>query len=191
MIEFRYNRKKVSAKQAVRVGAGLEESLRNPLQQIRPGVARTCGVTVEGDPFRIARNQPDLRIYVFYHEEWHFTNEELWKLAQGMGENVKSLTPTDIRNTIIPGHRQQRRIRMRCLFQSVVAGILFLIPFWLWLGMYLLISPDTAIARLLVVGFGLYFFGAIQLICLVVYVFLVLPAIWIEAPARRSGKEWR
>jgi hypothetical protein len=44
--------------------------------------AKNYGVTTEGDPFRIHFNQPDLRVYIFYHEEWNFTQEDLERLAQ-------------------------------------------------------------------------------------------------------------
>jgi len=61
--------------------------------------------------------------------------------------------------------------------ETVQVAMLCLIPFWIWLAMYLLIAPDSAVARVLVVGLGLWFFGVIQLVGLGILV-LMLGEIW-------------
>lgn len=89
MIEFRFNPEKLHEEEAVRLGAKLEKALRDAIDEVRPRGKKDYGVTVEGDPFGpIAHNLPDLRIYVFYHQEWGFAPDELEKLAGGMLENV-------------------------------------------------------------------------------------------------------
>ena len=89
MIEFRYMRDKISDEDAFVIGRKLEDLLRDAVAQIRPN-NRNYGVTVEGDPFRpIAFNQPSLRVYVFYHQEWNFTADELKRLADALAANVE------------------------------------------------------------------------------------------------------
>lgn len=90
MIEFRYKSDKVSLLQAKAIGDGLEEALRLAIGNC----SRKKGdynITVEGDPFGpIAYNQPDFRAYVFYHEDWRFTPNDLQCLAAGMGTYIQS-----------------------------------------------------------------------------------------------------
>lgn len=75
MIEFRYG-KKISDEQAVAIGGKLECALRNAIIALGRS-KKDYGVTVEGDPFGpITHGQPDLRIYVFYHDDWDFTAKE-------------------------------------------------------------------------------------------------------------------
>mgnify|MGYP003404048713 CR=1 FL=1 len=88
MVEFRYNPEKISEEKAARLGAGFEESFRVALSLIRE--KNEYGLTVEGDPFHIHFNQPDLRIYIFYHQEWNFTKDELSQLAFYMGARVEN-----------------------------------------------------------------------------------------------------
>lgn len=91
MIEFRYHRNKVSDAQAANIGSMLEAALRESILPLRPSKGE-YGVTVEGDPFGpIAHQQPDLRIYIFYHAEWEFTAEELERLPQGMRHQVDEI----------------------------------------------------------------------------------------------------
>ena len=103
MIEFRYNPKKVSGMQAVELGATLEEALRNALREARP-TRDDYGVFVEGDPFSICHNQPDLRIYVFYHQSWDFKEEELAALPKVMsrflGPTLKTVGLAGVSGTI-------------------------------------------------------------------------------------------
>lgn len=90
MIEFRFRPDKLLEKEAAKLGANLEKALRDAIDRIRPRGKKDYGVTVEGDPFGpITHNLPDLRIYVFYHQEWSFAPDELERLAPGMLENVK------------------------------------------------------------------------------------------------------
>jgi hypothetical protein len=90
MIEFRYRPEKLHAGEAAKLGGSLEGDLRAIIDKIRPAGKKDYGITVEGDPFGpIIHNLPDLRIYVFYHQEWHFAPDELERLAAGMLENVK------------------------------------------------------------------------------------------------------
>ncbi len=90
MIEFRYAPECINPKEAVLLNNGLEGTLRNAIKRVRDNV-HEYGVTVEGDPFRLKQNQPMLRIYVFYHQEWNFTPEELELLPITMGDEVYSL----------------------------------------------------------------------------------------------------
>ena len=92
MIVGRYDSGVLSKRRAKQVFGTLEDALRIVIGEVRPGKSG-YGVTVEGDPFGpIALNQPDLRIYVFYHAEWLFTPEELDALASGFhAEVVKEL----------------------------------------------------------------------------------------------------
>ncbi len=63
------------------------------------------------------------------------------------------------------------------LFEKLKWLIICLAPFWLWLAMYFLIAPDTALARFLVVGLGLYCLGVIQVLCLLFYAVGILPTL--------------
>ena len=90
MNEFRYKREKITDAQAEVIGRGLEDAVRSAIAQVRDSLG--YGVTTEGDPFGpIAHNQPDLRIYVFYHQEWEFSEDELAALAAHMKISVSKL----------------------------------------------------------------------------------------------------
>lgn len=85
MIEFRFNREKIPEHQAAQLCADFEGALRVALREVRPLVGRDdYNVFVEGDPFRAQSNQPDLRIYVFYHPSWNFSEAELAELPKTM-----------------------------------------------------------------------------------------------------------
>ena len=71
------------------------------------------------------------------------------------------------------------------IWRSFYMGVFCLAPFWLWLGMYFFIAPDSAMTRAIVVGAGLFFLGVIQLICFGLYFFGALPIIW-AVPTRRN-----
>lgn len=84
MIEFRYKKDTVPDEKAAVLGEMLEGILRKAIEKFRL-TREGYGVTVEGDPFGpIAFNQPDLRIYVFYHDDWGFSQDELRRLTQGV-----------------------------------------------------------------------------------------------------------
>ena len=53
---------------------------------------------------------------------------------------------------------------------SLILTVLALTPFWLWYGCYHLLSPDSFLEKLLVIGFGAYFLGAIQFMLLIVLI---------------------
>lgn len=90
MIEFRFNPGKISHENAVVIGSKLESALRRAIGTVRSSTS--YGITVEGDPFGpIAHNQPDLRMYIFYHQEWNFTASELEDLATGMQTPVRCM----------------------------------------------------------------------------------------------------
>ena len=90
MIEFRYS-DKISEDDAYQVGSGLEAALRQSIEEVLPRGA-PYNITVEGDPFGvIAFNQPDLRIYIFYHPEWNFTPEDLVHLTEAMGRETEKI----------------------------------------------------------------------------------------------------
>ncbi len=91
MIEFRYDPQKLDEGKARFIASCLERELREAIRKIRPNLSRQYGVTTEGDPFRIAFNQPELRILIFYHEEWKFTARELERLLKKMKASVGSL----------------------------------------------------------------------------------------------------
>ncbi len=94
MIEFRFKRRKVTPKTATCLCRQLEGALRNAISGVRKGRS-DYKVTVEGDPFsRLIQNQPDLRIYIFYHKEWNFTPEELTQLAESMMASVSDILRT-------------------------------------------------------------------------------------------------
>lgn len=80
MIEFRYKPERLSVAQAVDIAIALEEALRSAVREVRPAHTKAYNVFVEGDPFNVEHNQPDLRVYVFYHADWNFNPEELAKL---------------------------------------------------------------------------------------------------------------
>lgn len=91
MMEFRYDEKKISNKQAAAIGEGLESALRNAIAALGRQ-KKDYGVTVEGDAFGpIAHGQPDLRIYVFYHDDWNFTTQELTNLPHEIKTEVELL----------------------------------------------------------------------------------------------------
>lgn len=91
MIEFRYDRRKMSDTAAVSVGEKLASILRAAIRGIRPERGE-YGVTVEGDPFGpIAHEQPDLRIYIFYHADWEFSSAEKQFLSEEMKAQVRLL----------------------------------------------------------------------------------------------------
>lgn len=73
---------------------------------------------------------------------------------------------------------------MRKFWESLQVIGAFLLPFWFWLAMYLVIAPDGWLGRAIIVGFGLYFLGAIQLICLGFMAFF-LHSIWTDKPRRQ------
>jgi len=95
MIEFRYNPKSINEEQAEDLAAFFEEALREIIIAVRKDAPSGFGITTEGDPFRIRRNQPLLRIYVFYHQQWKFTPEELETLANKMSQEVRSFLDTE------------------------------------------------------------------------------------------------
>jgi len=77
MIEIRYKEDALTTEEVAMICDVLEEALRASINNVRPE-KKTYGITLEADPFGpIHRNQPDLRIYVLYHEEWRFTEVEL------------------------------------------------------------------------------------------------------------------
>ncbi len=84
MIEFRYNPEKISKFKAEGICPDLEGALRSALREARP-IYEGCSVFLEGDPFNVRHNQPDLRIYVFYHPSWNFSEGELAQLPKAMG----------------------------------------------------------------------------------------------------------
>jgi hypothetical protein len=94
MIEFRYAPESINDNEAQRINDGLESALRNTLQRVRPSISHEYSITVEGDPFKFKVKQPTLRIYVFYHQEWNFTPDELELLARTMGDEVNSMLTT-------------------------------------------------------------------------------------------------
>ncbi len=97
MIEFRYRPEKLHKKEAAKLGENLEQALRDIIDKIRPRSNKNFGITVEGDPFgSIIHNLPDLRIYVFYHQDWSFAPDELERLALGMLENVKKALASSV-----------------------------------------------------------------------------------------------
>lgn len=90
MIEFRFDSNKVNDYQSRVLGEKLEPSLRIAISSVRPD-KNDYTITVEGDPFgSISHNQPDLRIYIFYHAEWNFTADELEAIANKMRIMVDS-----------------------------------------------------------------------------------------------------
>jgi hypothetical protein len=54
----------------------------------------------------------------------------------------------------------------------LLVTLLCFIPTWIWLGAYYMIQPDSDLAKIALFGIGLYFFGFIQLILVVVWIFL-------------------
>ncbi|MBU2103949.1 hypothetical protein KKD81_00775 [Patescibacteria group bacterium] len=90
MIEGRYHTELLSRREARLVFGKLESALREAIRQVRPEKTE-YGITVEGDPYVIAFNEPELRIYVFYHQEWNFTPEELKILASAMLAGVMKI----------------------------------------------------------------------------------------------------
>ncbi len=92
MIVVRFDSKRLSVDQAQEICAGLESSLRDAIRLVRPRVEHEYGVTVEGDPFGlIAHKQPELRINIFYHQEWGFVDVELEELVNRMLANIRQL----------------------------------------------------------------------------------------------------
>lgn len=103
MIEFRYKREKLSDSQAQALGSQLERMLREAIDTIRPDKLG-YGVTVEGDAFGpITHNLPGLRIYVFYHQEWDFSDYELESLLSDMVGDI-GLTMQKLEIARIPFH---------------------------------------------------------------------------------------
>jgi hypothetical protein len=104
MIEFRHDSKKISGVQAVQLCAPLEEALRSTLRRIRPARGDDYSVFVEGDAFNVCHNQPDLRIYVFYHPSWEFNDDELSGLPRTMAgflePTLEGLGLSHLRTTI-------------------------------------------------------------------------------------------
>ena len=64
-------------------------------------------------------------------------------------------------------------------FWAIVGLIIFLIPFWLWLLIRYLLSPEGFWQNLFFTCVGVYFLGFIQVILLIIYV-LVLLVTWPE-----------
>ncbi|MBU2103819.1 hypothetical protein KKD95_02290 [Patescibacteria group bacterium] len=83
MIEGRYHPELLSRREVRVLFGKLEDALREAIRQVRPEKGG-YGITVEGDPYVVAFNEPDLRIYIFYHKEWNFTPDELEILAPEM-----------------------------------------------------------------------------------------------------------
>lgn len=91
MIEFRYNPDKISNDLASEIGVTIEDALRLAIGYIREHTRKPYNITVEGDPFGpITQHQPDLRIYIFYHEEWEFSPNDLDCLSAGMGQYIQN-----------------------------------------------------------------------------------------------------
>ncbi|MDB5245580.1 MAG: hypothetical protein JWN90_685 [Parcubacteria group bacterium] len=91
MIELRYQSQRISDEEASVIAANLEGSLRLAINGIRKNAGQ-YKITVEGDRFGpIIHNQPDLRIYIFYHEEWRFSPKDLDCLTAGMGQYIQSV----------------------------------------------------------------------------------------------------
>jgi hypothetical protein len=92
MIEFRYDRNVITDEQAGRMLDHLEVGLRAAIRPVRPEKKDKYGIFIEGDPFGpVTWNQPGLRIYVFYHEGWEFTEEELQRVANTMRTRVDEM----------------------------------------------------------------------------------------------------
>lgn len=62
-------------------------------------------------------------------------------------------------------------------FWSLCATALFLIPFWIWLSAWYLMTPEGFWQKALLVGVGLWFLGFFQLICLI-FLSVVLVIVW-------------
>jgi hypothetical protein len=68
------------------------------------------------------------------------------------------------------------KYRAEQLFWSTVGIVIGLIPFWIWLAVYLLSSPHGFWQNIFVFGLGLYFLGGVQfffLIGLLLFLFVV------------------
>lgn len=118
MIEFRYNPETVSRVQAAKLGDALEEALRSAIREVRPSHEKAYRVFIEGDPFDIQHNQPDLRIYVFYHQEWDFGQEEVTRLSEVM---VRVLEPT-LKSADLDGRSGKIRFYIRAGYAGVSFG---------------------------------------------------------------------
>lgn len=60
---------------------------------------------------------------------------------------------------------------------SALSTVVLLIPFWIWLGAWLLMTPEGFWQKMVLVGFGAWFLGGLQVILLGVLIG-VLIMIW-------------
>lgn len=69
------------------------------------------------------------------------------------------------------------------LLINIATGILALTPFWFFLFVRYLLAPEGFLQNLILLGFGYYFLGAAQIICLVLWLAFTF-YLWLEKPGK-------
>ena len=65
------------------------------------------------------------------------------------------------------------------IIATIALAALTSIPFDLWLLAYRLLSPDGFIQKAIVLGFGIWIFGFIQLMCVIAF-FVACYGVWVK-----------
>ncbi len=65
------------------------------------------------------------------------------------------------------------------MWSSAAAVAVCLWPIWVWWAAYAIIGPESDVARVLVVGLGLWFLGGMQIIFIIVLI-VCLVFIWAD-----------
>jgi hypothetical protein len=89
-IEVRYDPQYVDGDVVVSLLHVMEETLRESIALAREDTkGKRYGISTEADPFNRTTNQPDLRVFIFYHDDWNFTENELQIIVKCIGAGIK------------------------------------------------------------------------------------------------------
>lgn len=64
------------------------------------------------------------------------------------------------------------------IFASLIALLVALIPFWIWLICRAALSPEGFWQNLVVFGLGAWFLGGIQIILLIILLWFLFAVVW-------------